>query len=130
MRFKGRAKGRTARRIPGTMNRTEQRYSAHLSLRTMAGEISLSRFEAVTFKLAPDTRYTPDFMVMMPDGAIEFHEVKGAKKQKIGGIQTGKIVPYVEEDAKLKIKIAAEMLQEFRFVMVFEANGNWEAVEF
>lgn len=124
------AKGNTERRVPGTMNRTESRYSAHLALRLLAGEISLTRFEAITLKLAADTRYTPDFMVMLPDGSLELHEVKGAKKQKLNGAVTGKVIPYIQEDAKLKVKVAAEMFHEFRFCVVFENAGNWDRVDY
>ena len=60
----------------GERNKTEARYEAWLEVQKRAGNILRYDFEAVTLKLADNTRYTPDFMVMKPDGEIEFHEVK------------------------------------------------------
>ena len=45
------------------------------------------------FKLADDTRYTPDFMVMLADGQLQSHEVKG----------------YWTDDARVKTKVAAAL---------------------
>ena len=107
------AKGRTARRKPGTMNKTEERYSAVLADRQAAGEIIAWWYERWTFKLADDTRYTPDFMVQLPDGTIEAHEVKG----------------FMQEDARVKIKVLPEMFP-VRCVVVRERakknGGGWE----
>ncbi len=110
------ARGR-ARRTPGTMNKTEARYAAHLDLCCNAGAVAWHRYEAVTFKLAPDTRYTPDFLVMLPDGSLEAHEVKG----------------FWEDDALVKIKCAAEMFP-IKFIAVTERakkhGGGWDVREF
>ena len=54
--------------------------------------------EPLTFKLARSCRYTPDFIVQLPDGTIEAHEVK---------IHTGSKL-LAEDDAKAKIRVAAE----------------------
>jgi hypothetical protein len=106
------ARGRT-RRTPGTMNKTEAAYAATLELRKAAGELLGYWYEAVTFKLAKDTRYTPDFLVQLADGTLEAHEVKG----------------FWEDDARVKIKVAASM-----FPVLFRAmkpkpkkhGGGWE----
>lgn len=107
------ARGRVARRKPGTMNKTEERYSAVLADRQAAGEIIAWWFERFTFKLADDTRYTPDFMVQLPDGTLEAHETKG----------------FMEEDAKVKIKVFAEAFP-FRCVVVRAKakrdGGGWD----
>lgn len=122
--------GRGTRRTPGEMNKPEKAYAAHLDQLLKASEISWYGFEKVTFKLAPDTRYTPDFMVMLNDGQIEFHEVKGGKKKKIGGVDTGERTFWCEEDAKLKIKLAAEILP-FRFSIVYPVlRGEWGRKDF
>ena len=42
-----------------------------------AGIVFSWRYEAVTLKLADKTTYTPDFLVVLVDGSIELHEVKG-----------------------------------------------------
>lgn len=91
------------RQAPGTMNRTEAAYAQRLALLQRAGEIQSFRFEPIKFRLAGRTFYTPDFMVVMGD-EIQFHEIKGG---------------YVEDDAAVKIKVAAQMYPEFQFQMVF-----------
>ena len=102
------------------MNKTERAYSCLLNARISQGEIMTWAFEPVTFKLAPRTTYTPDFMVVCTD-RIEFHEVKGAKKGK-----TGKALPYVMEDAAVKIKTCSAMMPFFRWYYVFRiAGGEW-----
>lgn len=112
MRFKTFAKGRHKHK-PGEMNAQEREYAARLDMRKRVGEIELFMFEAVTLKLAPDTRYTPDFGVMLTDGTFEFHEVKG----------------HMEDDAWVKIKVAAAMFP-FRFVLARKRpkkhGGGWE----
>ena len=74
-------------------DRTESEYAEHLELLKRIGEIVWYRFEGMKFRLADNTFYTPDFSVMRSDGLLEMHEVKG----------------YWMEDAKVKIKVAAEM---------------------
>ncbi|MDG9809466.1 MULTISPECIES: DUF1064 domain-containing protein [Pseudomonas] len=106
------AKGRLAK---GTMNATEARYAAYLDQLRLAGEVLQWKFEAIKLQLAPDTTLTPDFMVMLADGSLEMHDVKGAK-----AIYT--------DDAKVKMKVAA---REFPFVfrVVFPMKkadgGGW-----
>jgi hypothetical protein len=107
-------RGRGVRRKPGEMNKTEERYAQFLTLRQRVGEIEHFDFDAVKLRLADTTFYTPDFMVMLADGTIEFHEVKG----------------FWEDDARVKIKVAAET-----FPFVFRAmspikGGDWKHEEF
>jgi hypothetical protein len=114
MQFKSRARGRHK---PGVMNKTEAAYAAHLESERLCGEVEWFVFEAVTFKLAADTRYTPDFLVMMPMGFLECHEVKG----------------FWQDDAKVKIKVAAAKFP-FRFVAIKarakKDGGGWSVEEF
>jgi hypothetical protein len=63
----------------------------------------------VTFKLAADCRYTPDFMVFMCDGTIEFHETKG----------------FMREDARVKLYTAAAQWPYFKFVIVKRLGHGW-----
>jgi hypothetical protein len=77
----------------GVMNGTEKAYSLRLAMLQSLGEVIEYKFEALTLKLAQDTRYTPDFYVINSKGEIEFHEVKG----------------HLRDDALVKIKVAAEM---------------------
>jgi hypothetical protein len=92
----------------GSMNKTEIRYSAHLELLKRAGLIGWFRFEGVKLRLADNTFYSPDFAVMTSDGQIEMHEVKG----------------HWEDDARVKIKVAAEMYP-FRFIAIKAHGKNW-----
>ena len=54
------------------MNKTEASYEATvLKPSLMAGEIAWYKFEGVKLRLADNTFYTPDFIVMMIDGTIQ-----------------------------------------------------------
>lgn len=125
------AKGRSGRRrhIPGQANKTEQRYLDFLQLRLLANEIEYFEFESVTFKIAPDLRYTPDVMVLTNNLTLEFHDVKAGIKQKSrdgSGSYTGKVVPKVEDDARAKIILCAEKWPFLTFCTVWEdGTGNW-----
>lgn len=121
-----RARGR--RRTPGQMNAVEEKYNAFLAEQHRLGVIAWYAFEPVTFKLAADTRYTPDFLVMMPDGSLECREVKGGKKNKRTGARTF----WCEEDAKLKVKVAARMYTLIAFAIVYplEKGIGWGRKDF
>ncbi len=96
-----RARGRP-RQTHGSLNRLEADYASRLELKRLAGEIASYRFESVKLRLADRTWYAPDFLVIGTDGILEFHEVKGG---------------HFEDDARVKIKVAAEAFPEFRFVV-------------
>ena len=83
---------RGVRRKPGEMNRLEEAMAEHLKMLVKSGEVLVWWFEGITVRLAKATRYTPDFLVMLPDGTLECWEVKG----------------HWEDDARVKIKVAAE----------------------
>lgn len=101
----------------GAMNKTEAAYDAHLALLQHAGEVLWRKFEGLKLRLADNTFYTPDFAVMAADGVIECHEVKG----------------FWTDDARVKIKIAAEQYP-FRFkafkAKTKKAGGGWEMEAF
>lgn len=96
----------------GAMNKTEQAYEAHLFMRKAAGEVLWYKFEGVKLRLADNTFYSPDFAVMLADGQIQMHEVKG----------------YWLDDARVKIKVAAD-LYPFGFIGVTaqakKLGGGW-----
>lgn len=102
---------------PGQQNKTEAAYGQTLEARRQAGEIAWYRFEGLKLRLADNTFYTPDFAVMRTDGQIECHEVKGV---------------WVD-DARVKIKVAAEMYP-FRFLAVKampkKQGGGWDVEVF
>jgi len=95
------------------MNRTETRYANLLELRKGAGEIRDYRFESIKLRLADRTWYTPDFFVIRMEpceqDTYEIHEVKG----------------FWRDDARVKIKVAAEMFKEFTFYVCQYKKGQW-----
>lgn len=106
-------------RLPaGTMNNTEAAYAQLLELQRHAGKVAWYRFEGVKLRLADSTFYTPDFAVMLSDGRMEMHEVKGRW----------------EDDARVKIKVAADQYP-FQFVAIVgkhtKARGwAWDVEQF
>ena len=85
----------------GQMNQTEAEYAAILDARVHAGEVLWHRFECWKLRLADNTFYTPDFAVLLKDGTIQCHEVKG----------------FWQDDARVKIKVAADQYP-FEFIAV------------
>jgi len=109
--IKGRARPRP---VPGSMNKTEQAYAVYLQQLMLAGEILHFEFEPLKLRLADKTFYTPDFLVVRPDGLMELHEVKG----------------YWEDDARVKIKVAAATFWMFSFFGVQKAGAGWKVESF
>lgn len=110
--------GRTQQKTePSTMNKTEAAYQHRLEMLKRAGEILDYKFEPFKLILAPKTTYTPDFLVILKN-EIQVHEVKG----------------FWRDDARVKIKIAAEMFYWMRFFAVQKANkklsSKWTFEEF
>lgn len=101
----------------GEKNKTEQRYEAHLEWRKHLGEILWYKFEGIKLRLADNTFYTCDYAVLLANGELEMHEVKG----------------FWQDDAKVKIKVAAD-LYPFRFIAVFavpqKEGGGWRFEDF
>jgi hypothetical protein len=101
----------------GQMNKTEQAYDARLKLLQHAGDVAWFKFEGIKLRLADNTFYSPDFAVMLANGELEMHEVKG----------------FWQDDARAKIKIAADMYP-FRFIAVKvrskKDGGGWGIEEF
>lgn len=105
-----------ARHVPGQMNSLERAYADELTLRQAAGLIREWRFEPLKLRLAPATYYSPDFLVILSDDTVEIHEVKGRW----------------EDDARVKIKVAATLNPWFRFVAVTKRpkrDGGWSVEE-
>lgn len=89
------------RKKPGQENKTEAAYRLELERREAAGEVEWFRFEGVRIKLADNTTYLPDYAVMLTDGTLEMHEVKG----------------YWQDLSRMKIKVAADQYP-FRFIAI------------
>lgn len=101
----------------GQMNKGEARYGDHLENMKQVGQILWYKFEGIKLRLADNTFYTPDYAVLASDGVLELHEVKG----------------FWEDDARVKIKVAADMYP-FRF-MAFKTRaqkdgGGWVKEDF
>ena len=113
------ARGGRTKRPHGEMNKGERAYADHLEALKAAGKIADWRYESLTLKLAPDCRFTADFAVMMPDGEIVLHEIKGRTR-------SGK--PWIEEDARIKIKTGAVWWWWWRLVVVWPRadRSGWE----
>lgn len=101
----------------GERNKTEEAYEKELELQKQTGLILWYMFEGITFKLAKDTRYTPDFVVMLANGEIECREIKSIWR----------------DDAKAKIKVASALFP-FRFVAIYakrkKEGGGWRLEDF
>jgi hypothetical protein len=97
----------------GEMNKTEAAYARYLELQKQAGQVVWYKFEAINLRLADRTFYAVDFLVMLWNGALEAHEVKG----------------YWTDDALVKIKVAASIFP-FRFVAAKLTKGVWEFRDF
>lgn len=99
-------------------NKTEQAYMDVLDCMSRTGSVLWYGFERMKLKLADKTFYTPDFLVMLEDGSLEVHEVKG----------------HWEDDARVKIKVAAEQFPFIRFIAVKPVakkhGGGWATEEF
>jgi hypothetical protein len=84
------------------MNKTEAAYVASvLEPGKQSGAVLWYKFEGVKLRLADNTFLTVDLFVMLADGTLEAHEIKG----------------HWQDDARAKIKIAAD-LYPFKFLAV------------
>ncbi|MDA8254395.1 MAG: DUF1064 domain-containing protein [Betaproteobacteria bacterium] len=101
----------------GAMNQTERAYAQHLEALKADGRVLWYRFEGIKLRLANNTFYTPDFVVLPHTGVIELHEVKG----------------HWQDDARAKIKIAADQYP-MRFLAVKarpkKEGGGWSVEDF
>lgn len=86
-------------------------YAEDLELRRRTGELLDVVEEGLSLQLAARTWYRPDFLLRFPDGHLEIHEVKG----------------HWEDDARVKIKVAAEHHAWARFFAVTRGRGELDA---
>jgi len=107
-RVLGAVRGRTVPKDAAGMNKLEARYAFELEARKRAGEVVWFLFEPFNLRLAERTYYRPDFAVMLADGTLEVHEVKG----------------FWEDDARVKVKVAAAKFP-FVFRAITEEKGCW-----
>ena len=98
----------TARAPHSRMNRTEARFAREVLELWKTATGGSYFFEAIKLRLAKATFYTPDFIVFDASGAT-FYEVKG----------------FWRDDARVKLKVAAEMFPWFKFVVVKATRRGW-----
>lgn len=98
---------------PREMNKTEAKYAAHLDALQLCGDIRWYGFECIKLRLADNTHYTPDFMVLTKDWLLEIHETKG----------------FWRDDARVKIKVAAAQFP-FKFFGIRKDKTGWDREEF
>lgn len=100
------------------MNKEEEAYAEILEADRLAGRIQLWLYESIKLRLADRTWYTPDFMVVDDKGYVWFIEYKG----------------WFRDDARVKIKVAAEEYPMFKFVCVMKQakknGGGYKQEEF
>jgi hypothetical protein len=97
----------------GVMNKTEIAYSKYLENQKQFGSVEWYCFEPMNLRLADKCFYKVDFLVMLKNGQLECHEVKG----------------FWTDDALVKIKTAAEKFP-FKFIGARLVKGEWKIREF
>jgi predicted nuclease of restriction endonuclease-like RecB superfamily len=101
----------------GEMNKTEREWAVVLDRLQTAGEVLWWKWNCIKLRLADNTFYVPDFMVLHKDLILTVYDVKG----------------FWTDDAKVKIKVAASMYP-FIFRAVSKVpkknGGGWKAEEF
>lgn len=103
-------------RLPkGTMNKTEAAWSQVLEGKKQAGEVSWFKFHPMRIRLADNTFYEVDFLVMTNTGQLEIHEVKGG---------------YTSDKGQLKIKLCAETMPIFRMLKVSKIKTEWKIEDY
>lgn len=121
-----RAKGRI--RDKG-MNRLETSYAAHLDQLMLIGHVMWrSQHEALKLRLADNTHYIVDFMVLRPDGVLEIHDTKGTTKKLVtkGGVEIGKTETYwCPAKNKQKLKLVAELFPIVVKIVWRNRAGEW-----
>ena len=95
------------------MNATEARYGSVLEGRLRDKDIVAYMFESVRLRMADNTTYTPDYMVITTEH-IEFHEVKGT---------------FARDDAVVKYKVAKELFPWFVFKWCVWTGKQWQITD-
>lgn len=110
------------------MNKNEAAYAAHLATEYRLGEILWWRFESIKLRISDSCFITVDFFVVTKDGELQCHDTKGTKmKRSTKGERYA--VPYIEEDAIVKLRTVAEMFP-FKVKAVYYSGDRWESKDF
>jgi hypothetical protein len=74
-----------------------------------AGQLKDWKYEALKFRLADGSWFTPDFAVVLLNGAHEIHELKG----------------WMREAARVRFLVARELFPSYRWRMIEKKAGAW-----
>lgn len=112
------SRGRVA--VRGNMNATEKAYAQWLMALQAAGEIAHWWFEPLRLRLSsPEAGrgawYSPDFMVLMPDGLTFLDEVKGSK--------------FMNDASKVRVRCAAEQFPLWKFRLAIRQKKGFVVTE-
>lgn len=107
-------------RLPkGTMNKTEAAYAEELASQKAMGKILDFKFHPMRIRLADNTFYEVDFLVLHADRSLAIHETKGG---------------FTSEKGQMKIKLVAEVMPWFGMLKVTKlaakAGGGWKVEDF
>lgn len=98
------------------MNNTERAFAALLAEWQHMGTIVWWKFHPMRVRLAKNTYYEIDFLVLRSDGLIVIYETKGG---------------YTSEKGQMKIKLCAEALPVFKIIKAVKSkSGGWNFDEF
>jgi alpha-galactosidase len=99
-------------RVPGVPNLTERRFAEHLEIRKLAGEIRSFAYEPEVLRLGPEMTLLMDYRIVELDYTYTYIDVKGR---------------YVWEDSVVKIKAAAVMYPQHRFMQAkWTRDKGWK----
>jgi hypothetical protein len=106
------------------MNKAEEKYAAVLEAQKLAGDIDAYVYEGIKLKLADNTYYSPDFVVVTPE-YVTLIELKARWRKR-----DGTSVTHWEDDARVKYKVAAEQFWWFRFAVVYYDKAHGWKMEY
>ena len=122
-RFRVLSRGLNRKR--GEMNRTESKYADALEAQRLAGDVAQWWFEPFSLRLSAPAagqpaRYSPDFLVLMPDGTTFVDDVKTTSG-------------FDDKAGVVRIKVAAELFPLWRFRIVRQRRvrdgGGYDVTE-
>lgn len=107
-------------RMPSSaLNKTETEYAGMLEAQKQRGEVVWWKAHPFNVRLADNTFYRIDFLVMTGAMLLEIHEVKGE---------------YTTEKGQMKIKLCAETLPVLPIIKMSKLSqkngGGWKREEF
>lgn len=87
----------------GEPSKVERDYGSRLESMRMAGELRAIQPQPEAIELGHRCSYTCDWQLVLADGSVEWHEVKGRKGSR----------PWFRDDgARVKVRVAARLLAQ------------------